>query len=78
MIEVKIPDFLKYVPDKSECKLSMLMREYNEKIGGDWGTEGFDFSDEELEKILEQCLHQNRTFYDVIGVEVDIVEDEDI
>ena len=78
MKEVTIPDFLKPIPNEKPCKIHLLMKEYNEKIGGDWGTEGFDFSDEELEHILETCLKENRTFYDVIGIDDDIDEDEEI
>ncbi len=79
---IQIPDFLKY--DKNiidePTRLMILIDEYEKKFGGDsWSTEGIDFSDEQLEQTLEKCLNENKTFYDVIGIDLgDLDEDEEI
>ncbi len=79
---IEIPDFLK--PDFNKgsrpSKLAILIKEYNKKFGKDsWSTEGIDFSKKQLEEMLEKCLQENRTFYDVIGIDLgDLEEDEEI
>ena len=78
MSEVKIPDFLKYIPNKEPCKLHKLIKEYERRFGKSWSTE--EFGDEivkELENIFETCLKENRLFYDVVGMNPEYDEDED-
>ena len=70
---IQIPDILKYDKNKKDepTRLMILMDEYEEKFGGDsWSTEGIDFSDEQLERVFEKCLQENRMFYDVIGIDL--------
>lgn len=79
---IQIPDFLKYDKHKEDepTRLMILMDEYDKKFGrGSWSTEGIDVSDEQLAQILEMCLRENRTFYDVIGIDLgDLDADEEI
>lgn len=77
MAKIKIPDFLKYDPNKEPCKLHTLIKGYEEKFGKTWATAGFNFSDKELENIFETCLSENRTFSDVIGVDIDDIDEDD-
>ena len=79
MLEVKIPDFLKYRPEEDEDELSKAIQKYEERFGDTWATEGLYYSRDELQKIFEQCIEENRTFYDVIGIDMsDFDEDDDI
>ena len=82
MLEVKIPDFLKLKQDEEPSRLYALIKEYENKFGKNWSTEPYDFDDEELERIFEMCINENRTFYDVIGENLskraaELDEDED-
>ena len=78
MFDIIIPDFL--LGDSKPTRLSKLIDEYEGKFGKDtWSTEGYDFDDEELETLFEQCLREERTFYDVIGDDPrELDEDEEI
>lgn len=79
MSEIKIPEFLKPNPNRKKSRLSVLMEEYKDKIGDGWSTEEFNFNEKELERIFEQCLKENRTFYDVVGIDpMDYDEDDDL
>lgn len=66
--EVKIPEFLKRKSSKKDkTELYLLMKEYDEKFGADYSTEGLPMNMEEIVDILKICLKENRTFDDVWG-----------
>ncbi|MEI3192669.1 MAG: hypothetical protein V8S22_01105 [Lachnospiraceae bacterium] len=70
-----IPDFLK--PVKERPKIAILIDEYEKRFGKNWGTAGYSISDEQLTEIFETCLRENRTFYDVSGVDYTGLDEDD-
>lgn len=67
-LEVKIPEFLKRKSSKNDKpELYWLMKEYDERFGADYTTEGLPMTPEEMANILKISLKENRSFDDVWG-----------
>lgn len=67
---MKIPDFLK-PENRGPTKLQLLIIEYEKRFGRTWSIAGTYFNDDDLERIFQTCLDENRTFYDVAEMDMD-------
>ncbi|MCI9638291.1 MAG: hypothetical protein HFG77_18280 [Hungatella sp.] len=66
--KVKIPDFLMEKNSEEDIpEVWRLLREYDERFGADFTTEGLPMGLEEMADILKICLKENRSFDDVWG-----------
>ena len=56
-------------PTNEPSELSLLIDEYEKRFGGEWESEEFYLTPDDLKKIFKKCLKENKTFYEIIGVE---------
>lgn len=76
MFDIVIPEFL--LGDSQPTRLSELLDKYDEQFDSDTRSiEGYDISDEKLEKMLERCLKENRTLFDILGYYPDDLDEDD-
>lgn len=72
---MKIPDFLRPENrkelDSKTIEMLETVRKYEEEIGGVFFTEPFPFTDQEWIDMLNECIEQHITIWELWGEEYD-------
>ena len=77
-LEVKIPEFLMRKHSKEDMpELYWLDKEYREKFGETYGTEGLIMTDEEWTDVIKRCLEENKTVDELLGLGLSEMDDDD-
>lgn len=76
MNEIQLPKIFIRDKNKERPKISLLIEEY-EKRNGSFGTMGYDWKKGELEEVLERCLKEDKKIKDIIGIDLDVVSDDE-